>query len=93
MGFCIIRLEDGAEVTEQTDFGQDGWWVDDNIITVVSGGGDNKARYRLPRGKPRVVTVRLGSGRDQLNIGGFTTTTVSVVGPSKTIAALREAVL
>ena len=93
MSTYVITL-DGDELTDETDFAVvDGWWTNDNIVHVTSANGTLQSRYLLPRGKPRVTVDHIGHGRARLVLGGFTTTTVSVVGPSETIAKLREAVL
>lgn len=93
MSTYVIML-DGDELTEETDFAQvDGWWTNDNIVHVTSSNGGLQSRYALPRGRARVTVDRTGKGRARLVIGGFTTTTVSVVGPVSTIEKLREAVL
>lgn len=94
MSSYTIRLDHAPEIEDTTDFAVvDGWWIDDNVVTVVSNSGKTRARYKLPRGKARVTLSRIGSGRAQLALGGYTTTTVSVVGPIETLEALREAVL
>jgi hypothetical protein len=93
MSTYVITL-DGDELTEETDFTvRVGWWTNDNIIHVASNSGQIQSRYVLPRGRPRVTIDRIGRGRARLLIGGFTTTTVTVVGPTAAIEALRTAVL
>lgn len=68
-----------------------GWWRDGNRITVRSDASETT--FTLPRGQRRVSLYRLGDGRAQLAIGGFTKTTVVVTGPSDHIRKLKEAVL
>lgn len=80
----------GGEETE--DGPTPGWWYEGNRITTVDAFGGTTV-VKLPRGRPRVSMFVLGSGRAQLVIGGFTTTTVAVTGPVEAIQALREEVL
>lgn len=68
-----------------------GFWIDDNVIHVRTRAATST--YRLPRRKPRVTIQRIGAGSEQLVIGGFATTLVTVTGPSETVHQLREAVL
>ena len=70
----------------------DDWVIDDNTIEIIRTGG-SVARYKLPRGKARVVVSPIDDEKSRLILGGFTTVTVSVVGPHQPIQQLREAVL
>lgn len=84
------RIElDGKPVDADGD--EPGWWRDDNVVTVRS--DLSVATYRLPARKPRVSLQRLGKGRSRLLLGGFTTTSVTIDGPTAEIEALREALV
>lgn len=92
MSHTTITLDDGGRLAKhQLDSDEPGWWVDANTVSVRT--EHSLSVYRLPKGRPRVVLHRLGGRRAQLIIGGFTTTTVAVNGPTETIRKLREAVL
>lgn len=87
-----ITLDDGGRLAKhQVDSEAPGWWIDDHVVSVRT--EHSVSVFRLPKGRPRVVLHRLGNRRSQLIIGGFTTTTVAVNGPTATIEKLREAVL
>ena len=89
MSYGTIRLEPDEEITDVTDFAVvHGWWIDGNIITIDS--KDGRTVWRLPRGRARVSLHRLGKGRARLVVAGFTTVTVEVVGPEKTLRKLME---
>lgn len=49
--------------------------------------------YTLPKGCRRVVVQSAGRHRSQLVLGGFSSTTVTVTGPSYVIKRLRDEVL
>jgi hypothetical protein len=84
-----IILE-GDEVIDTTGT-HPGWWIDGNVI--YQRGVTLETRYSLPKGSRRVTTERLGEGRARLILGGFKSTTFSVVGPYDAIIKLREATL
>lgn len=86
-----ITLDDDGLVDAELAGDQPGWWIDGNVVSIQT--EHTLARYRLPKGRPRVSIHMIGKGRAQLIIGGFTTTTVAVNGPIDTIRKLREEVL
>lgn len=89
MSYTTIVL-DGREIDPDTEYAA-GWWIDDNTVTVRT--EHSLSVYRLPKGRARVTVTRLGGDKSQLIIGGFTTITVSVIGPFDAINRLRKAVL
>lgn len=92
MSHMTVTLDDGGRLAKhQVDSDVPGWWIDANTVSVRT--EHSLSVFRLPKGRPRVVMSRLGNRRAQLIIGGFTTTTVTVNGPTETIRKLREAVL
>lgn len=91
MTTCNIILETGEHINP--DLPHSGWWVDFDARRITVRTDLSLQTYTLPRGSRRVTTSRLGGGRAQLALGGFTSTTVCVTGPSDIIDKLREACL
>lgn len=65
--------------------------IDENQITLRR--DRVTTHYRLPRGRPVISVHRFADNRGQLNIGGFSSLTVTVVGPLEIVNQLRDAVL
>lgn len=68
-----------------------GYWIAENVIHERA--ERRVARIKLPKGSARVVLTRIGGGRAQLALGGLTTTSAVITGPTKTLEKLREALL
>lgn len=69
----------------------DAWSIDGATVTITT--ATRQSIYRLPKSARRIVLETLSRDRARLILGGFTTTTVTVVGPKSCIEQLREAVL
>lgn len=65
--------------------------INENRVTVWR--GKTTSHFTLPRRRPRISVHEFEKGRGQLVIGGFSSITVSVVGPLETVRRLRDAVL
>ena len=83
---------DGVEVDDPDNSEEPiGWWIDGNRVFVRTANSDSV--FTLPKRSPRIIMSRLGNGRSQLAVGGWTRTALCVTGPTRAIARLREAVL
>lgn len=69
----------------------DDYTIDGNQLTMRRGRATT--HYRLPRARPVISVHEYESGRGQLNIGGFNSLAVTIVGPIQDIKTLRDGVL
>ena len=65
--------------------------VDDNAVTVRR--GKVTSHYRLPCKRARISVHEFEQGRGRLEIGGFNSIAVTVLGPLEVVRQLRDAVL
>lgn len=82
---------DGPELADPNNELGSGWWLDANRVTVRT--DMSLSVFTLPKRSPRIIIQRLGRGRSQLVVGGWTRTAITVTGPEDAINRLREGVL